>query len=367
MTSPNRTSPTRLSALLLTGLLAFPVAAGAQSPGAGNPDFSTPATPKEKKPGAKDPRPADDSGMRGEKVDLRPRFEKGEEIRYTMTVRNDSRGTISGIPGMPAVPELPDLSRPEKDQPAKEDGQQMEQEIDFVLRVKEASAEKGATVEMVYERVRLKMTSGGSTLEFDSAKPPAKGKEDDGADLLGPIVKGLVGTTMTLEVDSSGNITKVTGGDNLAMPGLMQQAGLVPDAKTLGPLFGPVNSKKTGSGLVGVGEKWSNVDDLSLSPFGGLKMTTEHTLRSHKANEAEVYFNGRVEPQTESGRPASPLKLSQTGYRGKFLWDTRKGQLKGMESEMEVQMDGPGANGGTVYNKTFSKIERRTAPARKSP
>lgn len=371
MTPRTRSAPVLWAVLLVATCGGVGVSTAlAQAPGGGTPDFKQPP-PSKDTPAKKDKAPAlPEEGTRGEKVDLRPRFEKGSEIRYSLKMNNESKGTITGLPGMPAMPTLPDIDeKPAKDGAAKPDAapsQQMEQQIDFVLRVKDTDPEKGSTVELVYERARIKMTTGDSTFESDSEKPAPKGREDE--DILRPFVQGMVGTTITMEVDPSGNITKVSGGDNLMFPGMMQKAGLLNDPKTLGPLFGPLNTKKSGSGLAAVGDKWSNIDNMELGPFGAMKMTTEHTLRSHKNAEAEVFFNGRTEPNTESGSPAAPLKLAHTSYRGKYTWDTRLGQLKAMENELEVTMEGPGAGGGTMTNKSFTRIERLPAkPATKKP
>jgi len=149
------------------------------------------------------------------KVDLRPKFEKGQEIRLKMDLSSVSRVTFPGNAVMP------------------EQSQEMGTALTLLLKVKEVDPEKGATADLVFEAVELHAGMGGMALDFDSAQPKEK---DDPA--LGATLRSMVGATMTLQIAPDGSITSVTGGGALANAGAF---GL-PTPGTGESLFGPIGT-----------------------------------------------------------------------------------------------------------------------------
>ncbi len=375
------------AASCLVAFLALPFSVLAQAPGSGDPSFPkdkpgapTPTSPPSKRdapggPKREMPSVPDDSRSLAGLVDLRPKFHKGQETRYTLKIKSDND---LGIPSM--VPDM-DLSRPKPPTPApisptptkpgqpaqptapadNSTRQVMDEEIGFVIRVtKEASQEDGATVELVYERLKVSLKHGDSEIFYDSTAPK---RPNDDSDLMEPFFKGIVGSRIAIKFDANGNIKDIQGGDGGTMPGMMQQAGL--DPKSIGSLFGPISSSKSGKGLYKVGEKWNNVDDVDNAMIGRFRMVTEHNLRSANPLNADVYFTGRIEPGSESGRPGSPFQIKDSRYQGKYTWDTALGQLKSMESEQEITLDSAAAQGKNLKAKTTVRVERDQGGKRK--
>lgn len=317
-----------------------------------DPEKRKPETRPERELPKTDPREA--AGL----IDLRPKFRKGQETRYVLKIKSD--GTV-GIPTLVPTPTDPSdpAAKPGKNEPEK-NRQQIEQEINFVLRVTSSDPEKGSVVDLVYEKLKITIDTPDSTISWDSSVPPDKRRPNDDGDLLEPIMRGLIGSSMSITFDPAGNVTDIKGGDAMGLPGGMAGAGI--DPKTVGSLFGPIKTSRAGSGLYRIGERWSNVDDVSTGPMGRFRMVTEHTLRSARAGLAEVVFTGRIEPGSESGAPGSPFQIKDSKHQGKYIWDTNLGQLKSMESEQEISVDsGPGGGrtaGAAMRTKATVRVER---------
>ncbi|MBL0870846.1 MAG: hypothetical protein IBJ18_09755 [Phycisphaerales bacterium] len=337
-------------------------------------------TPKER-PGSS-PTSVDESGL----VDLRPKWEKGAVTRYTMEVTSTNAIKDPNAPAPPASSPATKPAPKGKDKNAAEGGgtiqSKMTQTIGLKMRVVEvgggggkggkgkngdgpAGGGGGATVELVYESVKIALETPDMKMEYDSAaggaggktKPAKKSDGLDDQDLLKPIFDKIVGTTMTLVFDENGEITEVRGGEQLNMLGSMSgmsNPGAF-DPKSMGSLFGPIGGSKGGMGKRKVGEKWSNTDALNVGPLGEFIMKTQHTLRSHTGGRAEVQVDGKAEAKSEGDAATSPdkIKLKNSLYRGKYIWDTKKGQLQSMELEQSVQV------GGAVEAKSDSVVKIR--------
>lgn len=300
----------------------------------------------------------------GQLVDLRPKFKKGQELRYVMEV--DGKNKI--------------VSKSNEDL---NQDQTMSQRIGLVMRVKEAG-DDGATLEVVYESIRVVMDTPDGKAEFDSAK--AKKKPDAskpkpgqpaGApagggnaldDLLAQIIGPMVGTRLEVKTDKNGAITSVTGGEALsggAIEGLLGgtaggPGGMVPSGKSAANwLTGGIPGS---DGRVRIGQTWTNTDDLGSTPAGAFKMVTTHTLKSHAGGLAMVMFNGRAEgAQSESGGPlGGMIKLKGAGYRGQYQWDTGAGALREMNSEMTTEMTGKiGEDEVTMTGSTTTRVKKQ--------
>lgn len=336
-------------------------------------------TPKDRP--ASSPVTVDENGL----VDLRPKWERGTVTRYTMEVSSTNAIKDPNAPAARAKPTAPGTGKAAptgKDKSAAAEGMiqsKMTQTIGLKMRVVEVGggggkggkgkngdgpAGGGATVELVYESVKIALETPEMKMEYDSAaggagnpkgKPTKKSDGLDDQDLLRPIFDKIVGTTMTLVFDENGEITEVRGGEQLNMLGSMSgmsNPGAF-DPKSMGSLFGPIGGSGTGMGKRKVGEKWSNTDALNVGPLGEFVMKTHHTLRSHSGGRAEVQVEGKAEAKSEGDAAMSPdkLKLKNSLYRGKYVWDTKKGQLQSMELEQAVEI------GGAVDAKSDSVVK----------
>lgn len=335
-----------------------PARAPAASPDGAKPDekATPPARPTE--PGA-------EQGL----VDLRPKFKKGQELRYVLEVDGKNKIVSKGNA---------DLNQ----------DQTNTQRIVLVMRVKEAGDE-GATIEVEYESMRVVMDTPDGKAEFDSTKvkknpnqtkpgqgkpgqtnpgtPPA-GSGNAMDDMLAQIIGPMVGTKLEVKTDRNGAITSVSGGEMLgggAIEGLLggsagSGGGMVPSGKsTSNWLVGGIPGS---NGLVKVGQTWTNTDNLGSTPMGGFKMVTTHTLKSASGKNATVMFNGRAEGSDSDGNGAlgGLVKFKGGGYRGQYQWDTGAGCLREMNSEMTTEMGGKiGEDEVTMTSSTTTRVKKQ--------
>jgi len=270
------------------------------------------------------------------RVDLRPKFERGQSIRFKMDVANTS------TPAAPATTTRPPATTPRPEQ------MRSKIELGLSLKVMSVTDSREATVEMVFDSIKASTHTKDQDIEFDSTKP---GK--DGDDIAGLLFQGLEGSTLTLKVDRDGNITSVTGGEAFGTLGQFLGGG-----GGAGQLFGPLFSIKKGNGIVSVGESWEDVDQIDNSMLGKFKMTTRNTLRSVAGADAMVDVVGRIEPSSEApGEGVAQIKDSRFG--GKYAWDTKLGMLRQMDTTMTVNLEQTVAGVKTATkNESVMKITR---------
>jgi hypothetical protein len=336
-----------LLASLIAGALLTPVAVLAQSSKPSGPPVTDPfknPPPEEKKkdrPVDREDRTAD----REEKVDLRPRFEKGQVIRFRMEMDQNNKTLI------PAVDEKPSLST-------------SRQELGLVFKVKEAH-DAGSIVELTFSRVKLTKKTDEDTEEFDSSQPPAKDNPQ-----LGPSLRALTKTTFTIHLDKDGNVTRIDGGDDLMAldafgvpPGAFNPgSGTAPQPGVGGGAFkqalGEIFRIKNGPGLVSVGEEWTNADSMDTGLLGGFKITSKHKLRSHNGGEAKVSVIGSIEANSESPGILSIIKIRDSSFVGDYLWNTREGMLRRMNMHQHVVLETSSAGGITLTSDMKTTVTR---------
>lgn len=287
-------------------------------------------------------------------VDLRPRWQPGAESRLVLTLEQSN--TVSGQMGLGDTEQV------------------VKQEITLRERVIKADPEAGATVELIYERVKVKLDSDAGSVDFDSDKPDGDGKpkpqrKNDGLDFLDdmvaqsiePYLKRIAGTKLTVTIDGDGKITSVEGGESLTVPGLGGPVGgLKPNADGLSPLFGPITTMQQGQAArVKVGDTWTHSDTFDLQPLGGMKMVTKHALKSIDGSEATVTFMGHIEPGTAS--PTAPLTIKMGNYSGSYVWDTRAGRLQSMKGNQETHIETTAVSGGaSMKSKGTMNVKRES-------
>jgi hypothetical protein len=284
-------------------------------------------------------------------VDLRPKFERGQTIRYKLeqgfTSINDIGATRATKPGPKDRPD-PKKARGQDGEDARTSRGRVEMALK--MKVSDISAEGVATVETTIESLKMSNTTPDMEVEFDSAKPP---EEDD---IVGMMLKPLVGTTLTLKVDRAGNVTSVSGGEAFSMLG--QAASGSGGGGGASQLFGPIFSSHPTTGFAKVGQSWEHEDKLGVSLLGDFKMITRHTLRGLQGRDAVVAISGRIEPATESP-PEGGFQVKNSTYNGSYTWDTAKGQLAKMDTSMSVRLEGKaGDQPMSTRNEATVKITR---------
>lgn len=338
-------APSCLVTLLSLALAACPPARAAEPP---------PAAPKAP--------PAET----GREVDLRPRFRKGDQTRFIMTIDNTGELREPGQKPSKATPKpRPGKSKTPDPATAGLGEQTMKQEIGLLLRVKEADPEKGATVELVYESLKVDLRSQDMEVSFDSTKKPASkpaAKPGDPTasmpteqDIVDAMLRPMVGTVITLELDADGNITRTSGGSALSMSGMLSaMSGMtgspMPSAGAGGDALGSLFSIAKGRGSAAVGESWTTEDTLDNAVIGSFKLTNKTTLKSHNRGIAELAFSGKISPGSQSspGPLSGAAQVKESDFTGQAQWDTQRGMLKSMTSDQRIEMDAtiPDADAG---------------------
>lgn len=271
----------------------------------------------------------------GRRVDLRPKFVQGQSVRLKMNVTNTSTPVVPSPTRPPPTTTRPDQMR-------------SKMELGLALKVKSVSETREATVDLVFDTIKVSTHTKDQDIEFDSAKP-----NKDGDDIAGLLFQNLAGSTLTLKVDRDGNITSVSGGE--AFGALGQFLG---NGGGAGELFGPLFSIKKGNGTVSIGESWEDVDQIDNALLGKFKMTTRNTLRGVVGTDAMVDVVGKIEPPSEAPQDGvAQIKTSQFG--GKYSWDTTLGMLKQLDSTMTVNMETTvGGVKTTTRNESVMKVIR---------
>lgn len=298
-------------------------------------------------------------------VDLRPRYVSGQQVRYTMETVSRSELKCEEVPEM--------------------DGKQsMAQTIGLTLKVVEAGSD-GATLQLIYDTVKVKFDSEDGAAEFDSAAPapsrqqnkrPAQPQADpELSKMLESLVRGMVGAKLEIKTDAAGNIVSVSGdgGISSASRSFMQSAGQnipgLPGALPSGGEMAKWLVRGTHStGLASVGESWTNEDSLGGTPLGDFKMTTRHTLQSHAGGTAKVAFTGRAEAASAAGAPSAlGFQLKGCSHDGSYDWDTARGMLSKMDADMRVSLEGA-LTGMNIKHESVNTVKvRRIEDQRPSP
>ena len=307
---------------------------------------------------------------RGGLVNLRPKWEKGETLRYVM--RTTSESDQLGLEGEPdhTPPRKPDGANKTPSTPKT----RMVQEFGLVIRVKEAALETGATLEIAIERVKALLDTDGELMEFDSDKQlkPAHGEPSANAPatpstrdpLDGPhnplaiVCAGLVGDTQTIVIDANGQVVSASGGSGLAALGQLTAGN---PANTGGrSLFESIVSTRAPKPAAAVGEEWTTRDRLSTGPLGNLEMSTTYGFKSYQRSTATITFRGQIEPATLAKQPSGPASIASAAYAGTYLWDTKRGQLAELTSEHRVEMKigAPGEAANTAQPRTVSSLQQ---------
>lgn len=344
MNRPHTTVASLLAASLLTAAaLAAQPPTPAPTPKPTQEPAKAPTSEPTKSPAKSTPPPATAG-----RIDLRPKWELGQVVRYTMKQTSDQQ-----------TPNAEDPKDPHKSR--------LEQTVGLKMTAKAVDAQTGeATVEIVYETVKAKLDGGIANVDFDSTRPAPKTPKkpadplDEIDNLVADQFKQMVGTTITMKVARDGRITSTTGGESLSptmIPGLAIPAAEA--MKHLGGLIGPITTNSTPGfdGLARIGDRWTHRDQLDVGPIGGLDLTTTYDLRTHAASVAKVYFKGHADGNRSSGQP-QPVGLDSSDYSGLYAWDTRRGQLAHCELEQKVTMSGSLTGGKPATSTTAVVIDR---------
>lgn len=277
-------------------------------------------------------------GRTDSSIDLRPRFEVGKPQRFRLTLTSRGKDVTPAAPGTPST--STDTS--------------MSQEIELSLVAREVDPQKGAKLDLVYDSMKLSMkTPDGEQVTLDTA---SKDRNDPLSELLAP----LAGLKVAIDMDKDGNITSMDAGAPMDPAALLGTAGgggggpSINAADLVRNLLGPVNTSAKSPGQASVGESWTTQDSIDAA-WGHMRLSTTHTLSSHRGNVATIDTRGifALSP-TSSTSPAPTIRDS--AYTGRTSWNTDAHMLDEMTLKQRLVVDKGTA--GTSTQEMDVKVKR---------
>jgi hypothetical protein len=294
-------------------------------------------------------------------IDLRPKFEKGQEIRYEM--RTETTTTYKA--GEAGTIEFEGTSK-------------IQQQLDLILKVIESDTEKGSTVELLVERVVARLETDGDAIDFDSAKPQTPSNADESDSRALEAFARMAGSSVLIEIEPSGRIASISAPSTL--PGATSHTaltnaglgGLLSVSGGIGIPFGQLLSMGHPTGMVKPRETWTNTDTLAGL---GMTMTTTHRLKTSTSTGAKVSISGKIEQHnSQTHGPGTPERAPERApergrskapdqgdpvkgfiYEGEYDWDIQTGQLNKLDLRTQIKYD----NAPLVYETRMMSGVRR--------
>jgi len=229
----------------------------------------------------------------------------------------------------------------------------------------------------VYDSIKLTMKQGdGEAITLDSGTPGG-GKKGEELDELGGLFSPLVGLTLRVEMDANGNISELKSGGGggggegkgemgdvsglISSLGGGSMGGGLGSGDLVNSLLGPVTSSRAGTGEARVGDSWTN-EDLVDGAGGKMKLTTVHTLQSHRDGVATLDQKGRFDLQPVSAGAGSGVgsgvpTIRESMFSGRTVWSTREGMLDSMTFKQKLVIET--GREGTSFNEMDVRVVRR--------
>lgn len=242
-----------------------------------------------------------------EKVDLKPKFVVGQELRYSIDQNSDA---------------VMKQAAPGAEGEAKEN-KVTQHQLMIVSRKTVSVSETGAQVEMTVQRVSLKAkVPAGADLNFDSDDPAEK-------DVNNPLAmqwRPLIGKVYTFEVGLDGDIKSVK---------VPQGVFIMNSPEGVKSSFAPLFRIRPGEPLTAVGESWTQNDDIATGGAMGNMVSEAHvTLKEVKDDTARISFDGRVRYKDQGAAQAMDIKDGTIS--GETRWDLKAGNLQSLEGSQRL-------------------------------
>jgi hypothetical protein len=269
-----------------------------------------------------------------EPVTMKLKFPAGQVDKLAMTMDLDM--TISGD-ALPA---------PKK--------QTVKMGLDLTLKVTN-SDDKGAVVELTYDRMSLQASVEGRDLKFDSAADMASGENP----LSG--LAAIVGGKLTLHFDADGKLAKVDGSDELAKKAAgATNGGLAVqllqeqlNADRIKHMFNSRFADALPTKPVDVGGTWDsnsvqNVDGLNVKLTTTNKLLTIDEKAGHKIAKIEFTGSGTIDTAA-GGEPK--LKVSELTAKGTNSFDLDRGFFSDSDTQQKLK-------GSIIRNKSTLNMDQ---------
>lgn len=286
--------------------------------------------------------PARAQDSEGQTIDLAAQFTIGDEQSYTFRTDSKQSMILGANPPQMSGSEVESLMR---------------------TKVREVGAEGVATVQFVYERMRVKVASPNGNFEFDSEWPIAR----DAGNPIAPAVRQLVGKSIIAKVAADGSLVELQPIDPTGMdPATARTMSELVNPDSFTQLLQLLYGLKSDPSSAAIGEMWVKESSLP-SGMGSMKVTREFTLESTIANKAYVNIGGDIALIIDPTMPRKPgtefLEWKSGDVEGRVVWDAQNGRLEKAEvgTEINATDSNPQYQGNvlTVIITSKSSLTRR--------
>jgi Family of unknown function (DUF6263) len=284
-------------------------------------------------------------------VSLAIKFPAGQVDKFAMTMDMDQTITSDALPG------------PQKTS--------AKMGMDMLLKVLE-SDDKGAKVELTFDRMNIKMSMFGQEIAFDSAKDKPAASNPLSA------IGTIVGSKLTMHFTPGGKVDKVEGVDDVvkklsAQPGAGagQMLKQMMSEDQIKQMFNSGMAETLPGKPVDIGDIWesnvsANVNGMAMKMKSENKLVGVEEQGGHKIAKIEFSGDGKLEGAAAGG---PKVKMDTMTQKGTKLFDLDRGTFSqtDMEQTMKGSMTVPTPNGDVALKMDQSvnaKITMKPAEAK---
>jgi hypothetical protein len=268
------------------------------------------------------PKPTVEVTGTGDKVDLRPKWTKGDTAKYDFEFM--SRWTAHASEG----------------DTAKKGGQLYRQEGRMVRRVISVD-DTGVTLSIMMERLHMQVSSGTEVVHYDSDFGDNPDRQND---LTGP-VKMCVGRPITVKLNRAGEVVSIEGNENPEYdpnkPDAAQQQ--IPQAilgtQVIRKLWRPLYALDKKNLESRVGDKWTTTDVTVDPGLGTFELAIRNELNEFKDGVAKIESAADVSLTPAIGHGVVTATLTDSTVTGLVEWNVPKGILKTWETSQEMKLN----------------------------
>ncbi len=252
---------------------------------------------------------------------LRWKFENGEKLDYNMV--QDMTMAMEGGP----------VGKMET---------KMRQQMEMTWDVQQVNADGSAVIRQTFDRVRMKMTTPGGEINYDtdSVEAPA-----GMAAMIAPMYKAMTEAEFIITMSDRGQVTEVNIPDEV-----IEALKNSPGAAMMGDLATSEGFKKMiaqGSLVLPEnppqkGDSWSSKVEME-NPMAG-KQTVETTYRYEETKEMDGTTYAVIRPELKMSIASTPeqnvqMKVTDQSSEGEVLFNVDEGRLHTSKFKQNVTLD----------------------------
>jgi len=289
------------------------------------------------------------AGLAHAQATLQYRWKQGEALVYKTTMKTTS--TMSGAPGADDV--------------------SFEQTMTQRIRLLAAAVapDGSVTLHQTTEAVRIEMNGPAGKASYDSDEPKSA-KPDEGAEALGRVFGGIVGTTISVTMAATGAVQRIDGTQKVLdkiMQDMPQDRANTPMAQGLKTVLSPEAIRasleqsfpRMPPQPVKPGETWTSQIALGTDVIGRIAGTQTFTLKSADGPTASIAV--ALALKQESAPPIGPagmtMKIGDGKGDGEIEFDAAGGRIRKstMSTEISSTMTTTGRDGRPATMKNLAK------------